>query len=232
MGRPHRRDSRLWPGPTSEKLCAFGLVTAPLHAPVSTSEELGTYSSLTHLRLKNFENTILITDFAGLEWLSDLPPVLSTPPDQKPGAGAGAWACLRHTASLCQNWARCPGVLNLRSRCPHQPGQHCHVSSGGLGQLHPRGILVTKRVVGRMWHIRPHQYQGGPVVPPSLAAWGRNLSCFKSESHLPLQVPLVLHAFCDCAAHGTPPFVAFCGQIFMSMCPYFVHICVSGTQVG
>lgn len=126
-----------------------------------------------------------------------------------------AQACRRHAASPCQNWARCPGALNLRPRPPHHPGQHCHLPRGGLGQLHPRGTLVTKRVVGRMWHTGK---QRGPLVPP-LFPWLLRAGIpfiLRASPTCLYKHPPGLHAFPDCTAHRTPPFVALCGQVLMS----------------
>lgn len=63
---------------------------------------------------------------------------------------------------------RMPRSSQSQAGSHHPPGQPCRVPSGDCGWVHARGILMTKRVVGRMWHIWPHQQESTPwCSPPS-----------------------------------------------------------------
>lgn len=173
---------------------------------------------------------IVITDSAGLERLSDLLRVtqqleftqlqgskpslrhdlLPRAPEAQSRAGRGL---ARDTLPVCRNWAMCPGVLT-----PARPTL-LH-SQRRLGPVSSRGTLMMKRVVGRMWRIRPHRQAQKPLGAPSLplADQGKNLFCFKGQCHLPLKAPSPAHLCRLCSPQGTALRVIV-SSVCMSMFP-------------
>ena len=136
--------------------------------------------SLTHLRGRNFESKIVIIDSVRLERLSALPrvtqqlefnpalrrqalsqawpPTLSTPPEQKPGAGAGH-GLAGDTLPICARAG--------------PDAQAFSVSGPGLPTIQAvpvtfPGTLVTNTVLSRLWHIwHPSASREDPWCPLS-----------------------------------------------------------------